>query len=121
MADIYEQASELKNAIKSVVREVVREEFGDCFRVKKALVTTAPDGSVCGVQIVGDATELMLPYSSACASVTVGDVVWVGLLGLSMRNAIVWQNATLSAGGGSSYTYTETPNGAGGTTIEIVG
>ena len=93
MADIYEQAALLKNAIKSVVREVAREEFGDCFRVKKAVVTTAPDGSVCGVQIVGDETELMLPYSSRCASVSVGDVVWVGILGRSLRNAIVWETA----------------------------
>ena len=94
--DIYGQAAALKSAIRAVVREVLREDMGDCFRVKKAVVSTAPDGTVCGVQIVGDETELFLPYSSRCASVSVGEVVWVGILGRSMRNAIVWETADFS-------------------------
>lgn len=120
--NVYEDAKKLRAAIESVARDIVRREMRDCFRVKKAKVTTAPDGTLCGVQLAGDETELFLPYVSSLASASVGQVVWVAVLGGdSMRNAIVWQNATLSAGGGSSYTYTETPNSAGGTTIEIVG
>ena len=120
--NVYEDAKKLRAAIESVARDIVRREMRDCFRVKKAKVTTAPDGTVCGVQLAGDETELFLPYVSSLSTVQVGNVVWVAVLGGdSMRNAIVWQNANLSAGGGSSYTYTETPNGAGGTTIEIVG
>ena len=96
--NVYEDAKKLRAAIESVARDIVRREMRDCFRVKKAKVTTAPDGTVCGVQLAGDETELFLPYVSSLSTVQVGNVVWVAVLGGdSMRNAVVWQNATLSA------------------------
>jgi hypothetical protein len=95
---LLDDAKRIRNAIEDVVRVVVARETRDCFRVRKAIVTTAPDGTVCGVQLAGDMTEIFLPYVSALASVTVGQVVWVAVLGGdSMRNAVVWQNADLSA------------------------
>ena len=91
--NLYEDAKEVRKAIAAVVREEVEELTRDCFRVRKAVVTSAPNGSVCRVQLVGDDTILALPYSSRAASVSAGDVVWVAVLGPSMRNAIVWETA----------------------------
>lgn len=100
--NILEDAKKFKEAIALVVREEVRRMTRDCFRVKKAKVTTAPDGTVCGVTLVGDGTELFLPYVSSLASVPVGSVVWVAIFGGdSMRNAVVWQDATVDSSGGS--------------------
>lgn len=91
--NLYEDAKEVRKAIAAVVREEVEDLTRDCLRVRKAKVTAAPNGSVCKVQLVGDNTELSLPYSSKVSSVTVGSVVWVAVLGPSMRNAIVWETA----------------------------
>lgn len=86
-------AKEIRAAIAAVVREEIDRETRDCFRVRKAVVTTAPNGTKCSVKLVGDDTILSLPYSSAVSSVSVGNVVWVAILGNSMRNAIVWETA----------------------------
>lgn len=91
--NLFNDAKVVREAIVSVVREVIGEETRDCFRVRKAVVTSAPNGSVCRVQLVGDDTILALPYSSRTTSVSAGDVVWVAVLGPSMRNAIVWETA----------------------------
>ena len=92
---LLDEAREIRAAIEAVCREVVREETRDCFRVKKAVVVYAPNGSTCTVKLVGDTENLALPYSSAVASVSSGAVVWVAILGDSMRNAIVWEKAKL--------------------------
>ena len=86
-------AKEVREAIAAVVREEADSLMRDCLRVRKAKVTTVPNGSACGITLVGDSTEIMLPYSSAVSSVSAGDVVWVAILGNSMRNAIVWETA----------------------------
>lgn len=90
---LLEDAKTIREAIAAVVREEVNALTQDCFRVRKAIVATggAPNGSVCKVHFIGDDTELTLPYSSAVSSVSAGDVVWVAILGPSMRNAIVWE------------------------------
>ena len=86
-------AKEVRAAIEAIVRDEIDRETRDCFRVRKAVVTTAPNGTKCSVKLVGDDTILSLPYSSAVSSVSVGNVVWVAILGNSMRNAIVWETA----------------------------
>ncbi len=91
--NLLDDAKVVREAIASVVRDVIGEETRDCFRVRKAVVTSAPNGSKCSVRLVGDETVLSLPYSSAVSSVSVGDVVWVAILGSSMRNALVWETA----------------------------
>lgn len=90
---IMAEAAQLREAIASVAREVIREETRDCLRARKAVVVTPPDGSACTVHFVGDGTPLSLPYSSAVSSVSAGDAVWVLILYGSMRNAIVWETA----------------------------
>lgn len=87
---ILSDAAQFREAIASIVREEIEDQTKDCFRVRKAIVSAAPNGTVCRVHLVGDETELSLPYSSAVSTVSVGDVVWVAILFGSMRNAIVW-------------------------------
>ena len=92
-------AKEVRSAIAAIVRDEIEKQTGDCLRVRKAIVQTAPNGSVCGVQLMGDLNRngmpkvINLPYSSKVSSVSVGSVVWVAVLGPSMRNAIVWETA----------------------------
>ena len=99
-------AAALREAIASVAKSATEDTMRDCLRVRKAIVVTAPQNGVCGVHFVGDDTVLNLPYSSAVASVSAGDVVWVAVLGSSMRNAIVWEDAAFSI-----------PNGTDGVTF----
>ena len=86
-------AKEVRAAIEAIVRDEIDRETRDCFRVRKAKVTSAPNGTTCSVKFIGDDTVLTLPYSSAVSSVSVGAVVWVAILGNSMRNALVWETA----------------------------
>lgn len=95
-----EDAQVVREAIASVAREEAEALTRDCFRVRKAIVKTAPNGSTCGVQFIGDTVTVNLPYTSFMSAASVNSIVWVAILGPSMRNGIVWQNASLSAGGG---------------------
>lgn len=90
---LYDDAKEVRAALAEVIRQEVERLTQDCFRLKKAIVTVAPNGTRCSVKLVGDDTVLSIPYSSEVASVSVNDVVWVAWWGGSMRNAIVWQTA----------------------------
>ena len=95
-----EDARVIRESIAAVAREEIGALTRDCFRVRKAKVVTAPNGSTCGVQFIGDTVTVNLPYTSFMSSASVNSIVWVAILGPSMRNGIVWQNASLSAGGG---------------------
>ncbi len=88
---LLEQSAALRRMIEAVARDVVKEETRACLRVYKATVVMPPSGDVCEVRLTGDDTVLALPYSSAVASVTVGETVLVAVIYGSMRNAIVWQ------------------------------
>lgn len=91
MQDKLTFSQKLRDLLSPLVRDIIKEETRNCLRTKKAIVTTAPNGSVCAVRMVGDTTIVTLPYSSATANVAVGDAVWVAILGNNMRTAIVWQ------------------------------
>lgn len=91
MSDIISESERIRKAILTIVRDAIAEETKSCFRVYKAKVTSAPNGSTCGVQVLGDANTIDLPYSSKAASVTVGSFVWVATLYNSFSNAIVWE------------------------------
>ena len=90
---LLEEAKEVRAALAEVIRQEVDALTADCFRLKKAVVTSAPSGTRCSVKLVGDDKILSIPYSSEVSSVSVDDVVWVAYWGGSMRNAIVWQTA----------------------------
>jgi len=92
---LLDDAKEVRAALAEVIRQEVNGLTQDCFRVKKAIVQTAPNSTTgkCSVQLIGDDTVLSIPYSSEVSSVSAGAVVWVAYWGGSMRNAIVWQTA----------------------------
>lgn len=90
---VMEESGMLRKMIKSVVNEAVEKATRDCFRVYKAVITTVPDGSACGVRLVGENTIMSLPYSSKITGVSVGDIVWIASIYGSMHNAIVWETA----------------------------
>ena len=92
---LLDDAKAVREALAEVIRQEVEALTQDCFRVRKAVVKTAPSSSTgkCSVQFIGDDTILSIPNSSEVASVSTGDVVWVAYWGGSMRNAIVWQTA----------------------------
>lgn len=90
---LLDDAKEVRAALAEVIRQEVEGLTQDCFRLKKAVVTSAPNGTRCSVKLVGDNKVLSIPYSSEVASVVKDDVVWVAYWGGSMRNAIVWQTA----------------------------
>lgn len=85
------ESQSIKKSLVKLIRQVVQDETKDCFRTYKATVTSAPNGSTCSVQLIGQDTTLTLPYSSKVASVSVGSVVWVGVIFNDFRNAIVWE------------------------------
>ena len=64
MKNNLKDSRDIRTAIENIAREICREETRDCLRLYKATVTmtAAVGGSEMGVKLVGDATELFLPY-----------------------------------------------------------
>ncbi|MBR5286196.1 MAG: hypothetical protein IKU30_04795 [Clostridia bacterium] len=89
--NIINDAKIIKNAIEQICLDVIDKSTADCFRLKKAKVVSAPNGSTCSVRLVGDTTVIDLPYSSRTSTVAVGDIVWVGVIGNNMASAIVYE------------------------------
>lgn len=92
MKNNLKDSRDIRTAIENIAREICREETRDCLRLYKATVTmtAAAAGSEMGVKLVGDATELFLPYKSTVSDAAVGSAVWVAKIYGSWRNAIVW-------------------------------
>lgn len=91
MADIISESARIRQSITRIVSEVITDKAKSCLRVYKAQVKTAPNGSTCEVQLIGDDNTMNLPYSSECANVQKDSMVWVATLYDSFSNAIVWQ------------------------------
>ena len=51
-------SEQIRKSIEEVVRETIKKETKDCFRIYKAKVISAPNGNTCTVQIVGDSPQL---------------------------------------------------------------
>ena len=92
MKNNLKDSRDIRTAIENIAREICREETRDCLRLYKATVTmtAAVGGSEMGVKLVGDATELFLPYKSTVSDAAVGSAVWVSKIYGSWRNARVW-------------------------------
>lgn len=92
MKNNLKDSRDIRTAIENIAREICREETRDCLRLYKATVTMTAvvGGSEMGVKLVGDATELFLPYKSTVSDAAVGSAVWVAKIYGSWRNAIVW-------------------------------
>ena len=70
------------------MKPFVRSETKTAVRRKKMNVTTAPNGTVIGVTDPVDNTEISIPYQPACATVLVGQSVWVEWLYDNFSTAI---------------------------------
>lgn len=98
------EATLLREAIKTVVQDILAEETKDCFRVKKAILVSAPSGGTCDVRLVGDSTGVMtIPYTPRIrtaydgGTLAIGQSVWVAIpysSDKSERNAIVWETGS---------------------------
>lgn len=92
----WNDAREIKRMIQSLVRDEVRNQTKNCFRVYRATVIQPPFqdpkmGMVCKVRLVGDQTVLTIPFSSKVAFMRIGDMVLVATTYNSFQNAIVWE------------------------------
>ena len=97
------QSEIIKRAIERVADAEIEKKTAPCFRTYKAIVTEAPNGTTCKVRLVGDDTELTLPYASKLSEITAGKFVWVGAfynVDNSFSNAIVWETLKMDVGGG---------------------
>lgn len=103
------QSEIIKRAIERVADAEIEKKTAPCFRTYKAIVTEAPNGTTCKVRLVGDDTELTLPYASKLSEITAGKFVWVGAfynVDNSFSNAIVWETLKMEVGGGGGSTVT---------------
>ena len=94
--DIFSESSALYPILEKIVSKIVAEKTRSCFRVYKASVVSAPNGTTVGVSLVGESTVLNIPYSSAISDISAGDFVWVGVIFNHFRNAFVWQKANFN-------------------------
>lgn len=93
-----EESAKLKNLMKKLIKECINEEEKSCFRLYKAIVKTVPNGSTCGVQVLGDDNIINLRYSSAVRGVKVNEFVWVATIYKSFSNAIVFSTVDFNFG-----------------------
>lgn len=102
--DLMSEAKVLRDTIAEIVRSVLVEETKDCFRVKKAILLSAPSGGTCQVRFVGDSSgSVTIPYAPRIRDAYVGgtlavnQAVWVAIpysSDKSERNAIVWETGS---------------------------
>ncbi len=92
MNNILNESETIRNYIKQIIIETVREETKDCIRAYKAKIITAPNKNLCTVRLNGEKENLTIPYSSKMAYAKTGDIVWVAVLFGDFRNAIVWES-----------------------------
>lgn len=103
MSDLLADAKVLKQAITQIVREVIKEETKNCFRLEKATLVTAPQDNRCEIRYVGSADgSVEVPCSDKITQayesgkLIVGQAVWVALPYSSERNAIAWETGNFS-------------------------
>ena len=95
-------SEKIRNAITKIVKDVLKDEEKPCFRLYKATLKTAPNGTTCGVQLAGESETINLPYSSAINGVSTESIVWVATLYNSFSNGIVF--APIDFDFGANYT-----------------
>lgn len=88
------ESLEIRRMIEKIVAEEVKKQTASCFRLYKAVVTTEANDEtrLCGVKLIGDKTELTIPYASKFSSENLyaGTLVWVATTFNSFRNAVVF-------------------------------
>lgn len=106
------ESAKIKKAIERVADAEINKLTAPCYRTYKAIVTEAPNGATCKVRLIGDDTELTLPYAEKLSGIKEGAYVWVGAFyatDKSLSNAVVWETLKFGEPNGStSYSYVET-------------
>lgn len=95
---LYNEAAQTKKLLTNLINECIRnsETIKSCIKAKKAIVTTAANTAVAnkvGVTLIGDSTELFLPYNSVftASELSVSTIVSVWY-NYSLNNGIVMKN-----------------------------
>lgn len=96
--DLYNEAAQTKKLLTNLINECIRnnETVKSCIKAKRAIVTTAANTTVAnkvGVTLIGDNTELFLPYNSVFteSDLSVNTIVSVWY-NYSLNNGIVMKN-----------------------------
>lgn len=100
MASLYEDAQRTKSLLVRLIKECIREDetIKACIKARRGIVTAAADSVEQGkvnVRLIGDQTELLLPYNSSfsASDLTVNTLVSVWY-NYSLNNGVVMQDAT---------------------------
>lgn len=130
MAD-YEEARQVKQILATVIDRQISENetVKSCIKARRAVVTTAANTTVAnrvGVKLIGDNTELFLPYNPVFApdELVKGMIVSVWY-NYSLNNGIVmqdakWQQSGGAGGGGQAFDPTGTyPDLTSGDAINV--
>lgn len=96
---LYDEASRVKQMLVSLIEECIadNETVKSCIKARRAIVTTAANTVVSGkvgVKLIGDDSEIFLPYNStfSASQLRVGVLVSVWY-NYSINNGIVMKNA----------------------------
>ena len=96
---LYDEASRVKQLLVNLIKECIadNETVKSCIKARRAVVTTAANTSVSGkvgVKLIGDDSEIFLPYNSTflASQLRVGVLVSVWY-NYSINNGIVMKNA----------------------------
>ena len=89
----FAESEAIRRSVEKISSDTIKEQEKSCFRIYKAKLVSAPNGTTCGVQLVGDNNTLNLPYSTAIKGLSVGTMVWVSTLYNSFSNSIVLSTA----------------------------
>ena len=95
---LYDEAKKTKKLLVALINTCIAENetVKSCIKARRAVVTTAANAGTgkVGVKLIGDDTEIFLPYNSAFAAsqLTAGVLVSVWY-SYKLNNGIVMKNA----------------------------
>lgn len=92
---ILDQARDLRGSIRKIVEDVIKNDprFMRTWQVQRAVVTSAASLYKMGVKLAGETASVYLPYSVTVKDATIGQSVYVAMIGGRLSNAIVWDYA----------------------------
>lgn len=117
------ESQKIKKALKKVIAEEVQTQIEPCLKLYKGKITSAPNGTTCKVQLIGDSTEFALPYAEALEDLQVGALVWVGVpygTARSMSNAIVLADIKFSTALPATVAHTKYLNNVSSTSAGVI-
>mgnify|MGYP005765297957 CR=1 FL=1 len=102
MSSLYSDAAQMKRLLCELIRNEIdnHPSVKAAIKAKKAIITTTANTTQpnkVGVKLMGDETEIFLPYSSkfTASQLTVGTVVSVWY-NYTIKNGIVYENGSWS-------------------------